>query len=71
MDVWYSDNRGISYSIVNSKFSIYKSCSDKPGKIMSTDYDLIYVPDYLSNLVYGWDSPTGGASTTGSHGRSA
>jgi hypothetical protein len=34
------------------------------------DVDLVYIPDYLSNLVYGWSRRTRGASTTVSRSRS-
>ena len=32
----------------------------------SGDHDLFFVPDYCSNLVYAWESPPGGRSTSGS-----
>ena len=35
------------------------------------DVDLVYIPDYLSNLVYGWESPHWRGSTSASRGRSA
>jgi hypothetical protein len=33
------------------------------------DVDLVFVPDWVSNLVYGWEWP-GGTSTSGSPARS-
>ena len=35
------------------------------------DVDLVYIPDYLSNLVFGWESPHWRVSTSASRARSA
>jgi hypothetical protein len=56
IDIRYAKNGGTAIA--------YQVLGDGPT-------DLVFVPDYISNLVYAWESPQWRASTSGSPSRSA